>query len=266
MCPPEGDAGANVCLVFDVTSPNTVTLAPDGGTAAPGGYLQCCFYPCLSGRRPAGLAIDKPVGDDVVGRYLAVVASLEAASVLAFDRLTRELVAHGAPAPLCDASRRAARDERRHARITRRLAKRFGSGVPGLAAQPHNVRNVEAIAAENAVEGCVRETFGAACAMIQAERATNTDVRRAMDGIARDETRHAMLAWAVASWLDTKLDAGARAKITAVRRDAVDTLIREAATETHPEVRSQLGVPTAAEARLLIRQLDAALWAHAAAA
>ncbi len=220
------------------------------------------LYPCFTGRRPEGLALLEPAGGDEVGRYLASVAYLEAASVQAFERLTRELGAHGAPSPLCGASRRAARDERRHARLTRDLAKFLGARVRGVAAQPQTVRNLEEMAAENAAEGCVRETFGAASAIIQAKRAADARVRRAMAGIARDETRHAMLAWAVASWLDTKLDARARARVAATRDQAVQTLTREAAKDPHPSVGSQLGVPTAAEAGVLIGELGKTLWAR----
>jgi hypothetical protein len=56
------------------------------------------------------------------------------------------------------------------------------------------------VAVENAVEGCVRETFGVAVAMIRAERAGDKQVRRAMRSIARDEMQHAELSWAVARW------------------------------------------------------------------
>jgi hypothetical protein len=267
LCPPIAvEAGAKTatgCDAFDVTSPNSVVLVADGSTAAPGGYLECCFYPCFNGRRPQGLALPEPHRGDEVGRYLASVAYLEAASVQAFERLTRELGAHGAPSPLRGASRRAARDERRHARLTCDLAKAYGADVPALLTQPRTVRNLEEMAAENAAEGCVRETFGAAAAMIQAKRAADARVRRAMASIARDETRHAMLAWAVARWLDTKLDSRARARVTAWRDEAVQTLTREAAKDPHASVRSQLGVPTAAEARVLMSELGKTLWSCA---
>jgi len=129
------------------------------------------------------------------------MAYLEAASVDAFEGMTRELVAHGAPARLRAGARRAARDEVRHARVTRNLAERAGGTVSPVRLQASRVRSLEEMAIENAVEGCVRETFSAAVAMIQAERATDMKVRHAMKRIARDETRHAELSWAVAQWL-----------------------------------------------------------------
>ena len=53
------------------------------------------------------------------------------------------------------------------------------------------MRELEAIAIENAVEGCVRESFGALLATWQAKTAGDARVRAAMKRIARDETRHA---------------------------------------------------------------------------
>jgi hypothetical protein len=43
------------------------------------------------------------------------------------------------------------------------------------------------------------------------------EIRRAMQRIAPDETRHAALAWTIAQWLDTKLNDGARARVRAAR-------------------------------------------------
>jgi hypothetical protein len=264
LCPAtEPDGGTQAltgCDVFQVTAPGTIVLAADGGTAAPGGYIECCYFPCFTGRRPQGLVLDEPPGDDKVGRYLASVAYLEAASVHAFERLTRELATHDAPPPLLDASRRAMRDEQRHAHMMRDLAARRGVAVPQVTFTPRSVRSLEDIAVENAVEGCVRETFGAAAAIVQARRAADPDVRRAMASIARDETRHAALAWGIATWLDTRLGAPTRARVAAKRRDAIEALAQEAAIDPLPAVRFRLGVPSAAEASRLLSALDQMLW------
>ncbi|MGH7436059.1 MAG: ferritin-like domain-containing protein, partial [Polyangiaceae bacterium] len=63
------------------------------------------------------------------------------------------------------------------------------------------VRPLEDIATENAAEGCVRETFGALIGIWQARFAGDPQVRRAMNGVARDESRHAALSWEVARWI-----------------------------------------------------------------
>jgi hypothetical protein len=267
LCPPtEPDGGTPAwsgCGVLEIAPGSAIQLTQDGGNATPGSYLLCCWGPgCFTGRRPEGLTLEQTRGHDKVGRYLASVAYLEAASVHAFERLTRELAAHDAPAPLRDASRRAMRDEGRHARMMRDLATRFGVAVPQVRSRPRAVRSLEDIAVENAVEGCVRETFGAAAAIIQAGRAADPDVRCTMASIARDETRHAALAWGVASWLDTRLGARAQASVVAKRRDAIKALAREAAIDPLPALRFRLGVPSAAEGLRLLSALDQMLWSR----
>jgi hypothetical protein len=47
-------------------------------------------------------------------------------------------------------------------------------------------RSLVELALENIREGCVRETWGAACAVVQSMKATDLEVRRAMRAIARD--------------------------------------------------------------------------------
>ena len=106
-------------------------------------------------------------------------------------RRTRELVAR---------ARASARDEARHARIMRKLAKKHGSHVPRLVATDMPVRDSESIARENAVEGCVGETFGALLAAHRAVSDADADIREAMAAIAPDELRHAALGWTVAEW------------------------------------------------------------------
>jgi hypothetical protein len=148
----------------------------------------------------------------------------------------------------------------RHARVIGRLAKRAGATVPTARVEPRAVRSLEAIAVENAVEGCVRETFGAAVAMFQANRAGDERMRRVMQGIAHDEARHAELSWKLASWLDEKLDSSARARVKRARTQAVAALAREVTQATDRSLNVALGIPTAAEARALIDNLRAPLW------
>ena len=50
----------------------------------------------------------------------------------------------------------------------------------------------------------MRETWGAACAVTQGERAADPELRRTMRGIARDELGHATLSWDLAAWLSGK--------------------------------------------------------------
>jgi hypothetical protein len=191
-----------------------------------------------------------------VGDFFAHCAWLEAASVTAFDRLARELTAHGAPARLVKRARVAERDEVRHARDTGALAQAHGRTPRRPASRRLAVRDLEAVARENAVEGCVRETYGALVAMWQAERASDPRVARTLERIAHDETRHAAIAWQVAAWTRTRLDARARARVERARQKALRELRAEIAAEPPADVVRTAGVPTAAQAACLLEALE----------
>jgi hypothetical protein len=113
----------------------------------------------VDGRRPSGLApMAPPSARDRAGAWLAKAAWLEAASIFAFVELGRELEDRGAPAALARAALAAANDEIRHTQLMTRLAQRYGAAPPEPVVQPMAARSLEAMAIENAVEGCVRET------------------------------------------------------------------------------------------------------------
>ncbi len=222
-----------------------------------------CITGCGKGRRPAGL---KPCTSDSsrtpVADFLARIAYLEAASVEAFERLAGELAAHGAPVRLQRAARRAARDEARHTRVATALAERAGATVPRPRVRRGRVRSLAAIARENVVEGCVRETFGAAIALAQATTAGDPRVRAAMRPLAEDEMRHAELAWRVQRWIERRLDPRARARVSRERTRAVVALVREASVSPHAELVRELGLPTARQSRGLALDLARSLWAR----
>ncbi|MGQ0503848.1 MAG: ferritin-like domain-containing protein [Myxococcaceae bacterium] len=215
---------------------------------------------CAIGRRPDGLCpVSRPAGI-ALGRHFAEAAHLEAASVTAFSRLARELRAHDAPVVLSKRATQAAREEVRHARMTASLARRFGSepARPRVTALP--VRPLAEIARENAVEGCVRETFGALVALHQAQHAEDPEIRSAMREIAEDEIRHAALAWQIAGWAKTRLDPDERAQWVAEQAKAIALLRAEAATSVDAELTQQAGWPSSATSLRLIDSLTASLW------
>jgi hypothetical protein len=236
----------------------------DAGIADdPSGGINLDCVTCANGigRIPAGLARARMArARSALGGYFAAAAYLEAASVHSFERLRAELLAHGAPAPLLRASRCAQRDEVRHARVTARLARRFGGTLRRPQVEPVGDRSLDTIAVENAVEGCVRETFGALTASFQAQNARDPEIARAMKSIARDETRHAALSWAVARWASRRLDATARARLGARCRDAVEALRRDADRGVDPTLLASAGLPDAAQQRAMLGVLETKLW------
>ena len=181
--------------------------------------------------------------------------------MIAFEKLAGELLAHRAPRRLVRAARRAAREEVRHARVMGSFAARAGARVPEVAVAPTPPRPIEAIAIENAVEGCVRETFGAVVAMRQAGRARSGDLRRAMRRIAREEAGHAELSWDLGRWLEGRLDAAGRARVRDAQDRAVASLAREAARAPDGRLVTELGLPTAAQARAAVDALRSSIWA-----
>lgn len=214
--------------------------------------INCDLCPG-AGRRPPGLRGRRAErARSLVGEYFAQAAYLEAASVHAFEHVARELRAHGAPRGLVAAAERSARDEVRHARVMGAFAARHGAAVaePRTGATP--VRSLEEIARENAVEGCVRETYGAVLATWQAARARDAGLRRALRRIAADETRHAALAWAIADWVEGLLDPAGRGRVARARRDARRQLRAEVARERHPDLAGYAGLPAAGQARALL--------------
>ena len=221
---------------------------------------------CPGGRAPFTLVESTDVGLSEggypVGNFFARAARLEAASVHAFRILARELRAHGAPARLIAAARRSALDEVRHTRLTSALACRHGAQPFRPVLGPaREARPLEAVALENAVEGCARETYGAAVGLWQARHARDAEVKTALGSIADDEVRHAELSWAVARWAEPRLSEAARSRIAEARAKAFDQLELEAAARVPSKLVAIAGLPPSEIARGLARAVRAAVLA-----
>nr|MBK7070205.1 ferritin-like domain-containing protein [Deltaproteobacteria bacterium] len=186
-------------------------------------------------------------------------AHMEAASVFAFESLARELAALGAPPALVADARRSADDERRHARVMGRLAGRAGAAVPPVEVEAPRARTAFAIARENAVEGCVHETWAAMEALAQSSRAARPGVAAAMGPIADDEVRHAALAWQVAAWLEPRLSEAERAAVREAREGARAALAARVARGYDRGLGEALGLPPPGLAVRLVASLHAAL-------
>lgn len=215
---------------------------------------------CVGGRCPEGLAPPAPGRTgDALGAWLSANAHLEAASTAAFEILATELGAHRAPPALIRAARAAIADESRHANVIGRLANSRGAVPPAVYVDRSPVRDIEAVARENAVEGCVRETYAALLAYRQARAATDPAIRFAMAGIARDETRHAALAWNVDGWSQTLLTPAARRRVREARREAIERLADASLGGLSRDQRGQAGLPSEDEAAHMARELGEAL-------
>jgi hypothetical protein len=239
--------------------PEGLGCMSDAYVPAANGSLTFDCFDCFggSGRRPSGLlppragragsgraradsaaaisatarpATARPEERGDVGSYFARMAYGEAASVHAFANLEADLARWGAPAELVAAAARAARDEVRHARLMERRARACGGTVEVVSPRVRrrssrsSARSLESIARENAVEGCIHETFGALQLRWQASHARDAADRGLFARIAADETRHAALSWLIAQWAEPLLDARARKRVAAARSRAARAL------------------------------------------
>ncbi|MFO0617411.1 MAG: hypothetical protein U0414_32745 [Polyangiaceae bacterium] len=121
-------------------------------------------------------------------------------------------------------------------------------------------RTALAVALENAVEGCVFETFGAAIATFQAARAEDPSVRAAFERIAVDERAHASLAEDVHVFLASRLDDAGRETVRRARERAVARL-RASRAPGDDRARRALGLPSTDEHQALARLIAEAVTA-----
>lgn len=191
----------------------------------------------------------------------------EHASIAAFARFTMLLLSVGAPPELVVASQRASVDEVAHARACFALARRYGARKVGPAeltvADSLGALSLEDIVALTVAEGCVGETLGAVVANEQLRGASDPEVRRILRRIARDEARHAELAWRFLAWA---LRAGGEPVATAANEAfhaTIDDVLRMRVVDYGVDVAlwRAHGRVTCAEARELSRDgVERVIW------
>ena len=258
-----GDAGvacevdcARVCAAVAPSAPQGFRSCNWNAGA---GQLSYLCGTCGVGRVPTATELC-PLGTTVAER-LARQAYYEAASVVAFERLTVALEAAGAPRGLVERSRAAAKDESRHAERFAALAIAHGATPMPLhyeAAAP----SLFDLAVENATEGCVRETFGALVTLHQAEHAETAEIRAAFASIAEDEAEHAALSWELRSWFDGQLTSEECTRVQNAHVAAFESARRDALSAPDA-IGLTLGLPIPARA---LRMLDTLMGAMATAA
>lgn len=251
----DGGAAAPAARVFSVSECALTTIAWDAPAVSCTGTPDCGG----AGRRPEGLlpADRVEASSPALGAHFARAARLEAASVPAFLDLARELAAHGAPAALAHAAERAAAEEITHARVMARLARRHGAAPLAARIAPRGDRDLEAMARENATEGCVFEAFGAALLAHQALTAADPALRAAFASIAADEERHAGLSRRIHAWAQSQLGPKARRRLALAREEALSALARAEENEPASAIAPALGLPSAERAQAMIATLVA---------
>jgi hypothetical protein len=129
---------------------------------------------------------------------------MEHASVAAFARFALQLASLGAPPELLLRTAEAMQDEVRHAQDCFALARRF-SGLdvgPGPLAIDGALEafDLASVVLGTISEGCIGETIAALEAAEVLEHCDDPATREVLARIARDEARHAELAWRFVAW------------------------------------------------------------------
>jgi len=153
----------------------------------------------------AAVAALDPALRDRIGQRWAEAALNEHASIGSFARFSLQLLAVGAPPDLLADTHRAALDEVHHARLCFELAEIYlGEGLaPGplpVDGALLDTAGLPEIAGGTVGEGCVGETVAALEARHAAEASPFPEIRRVLQLIARDEEKHAALAWRFVRW------------------------------------------------------------------
>ncbi|MGO9838558.1 MAG: ferritin-like domain-containing protein [Polyangiaceae bacterium] len=214
-----GYSGVSVCAPQSYGQGFGVSAVPPGNTCQPGAICgtgrpflvhgvarvaeRVMRRDWQSGVRPdlAGLSVGARAQ---LATYWSEVGLMEHASIAAFARFALQLLALGAPPDLIVLSHQAMADETEHARLAFSLASAYGgveSGPGALAiAGAFEDFDSAAFVATLVREGCIGETVAAVEASEALQGAQDPAVRTVLGTIARDELRHAELAWKTLAW------------------------------------------------------------------
>ncbi len=157
-----------------------------------------------AGRLPDTSKLSSRLCEELADEWLQD-ALFEHASIASFSRFSMELLAVGAPAELVRAAYDAAADEVLHSQLCFGLASAYRGEPLGPTAFPFEPAvPIEADLISMAVTtfeaGCIGETLAALQAAEQLSRASDPAVCSVLERLAKDEARHAELAFETVAW------------------------------------------------------------------
>ncbi|TNE87684.1 MAG: ferritin-like domain-containing protein [Deltaproteobacteria bacterium] len=135
-----------------------------------------------------------------VGHLWASRARFEHEAAARFDQLAEGLTEIGAPRPLRELARRAAGDERRHARLADDLAQRFGVRAMPAAGPPARIAPLglpfrRRVLYESVALCAVMESVSVAMLREMRRRSQDAQVRATLHAILVDEVDHSRIGW-----------------------------------------------------------------------
>lgn len=172
----------------------------DGGLAR---AIQISLGPLPLSTEPTPAAVNS--GDLARAKAWAAAGAAEHASVAAFNRLSLQLMALGAPLELLRDVQRAALEEVQHAEACWDLAARLSGSTLKLGVFPFagavepNVP-LRDLAYDAVREGCLAETLGAAVLGHAARICTDEPSRQVLQRLANEEMQHAVLSFRIVAW------------------------------------------------------------------
>lgn len=217
--------------------------------------------PIQATRRPSGFHATNFSRLSPTAAFYSTALELELVSIAAFKIMHLELSAYGAPSSILARIAEAEVVKRQHTSLLRGIVREVGgidSGIEVSVDRP--LRSLEDIAIENVVEGCVRESFGARVAAVQAERVLDPRHKKVFATIASDELNHAELAWAVHDWIRPYLGAAGATRVEVALLRAIDDLWVDATANYAKELEATAGLPSPTEMRTLLGELEQKLW------
>jgi hypothetical protein len=251
-----------ICTIYiDEESPWETVLeiesCVDNGTDENGDQSLTCGYllaPYCEGRNHVAVHSNTQSAVDIPTWFLQATQA-EIGSVGAFLLLREELQRLDAPQHFIQQCLEAARDEVQHARLMNNVCRSVGiqPSIPQISDIPN--RSIFDIALENALEGCIHESYAAMQALHQSQHASTPEFRRLFFIIAQDELRHADLSLRIHQWLMTQLSQSQQQTIKEAQQKCLEQLLEFHANQPHNPALNMLGPPEPKKAQELAKSL-----------
>lgn len=234
---------SDLCLteVEDSWTENICACDYQGADEAGNHPVTCDFDSgVVDGRVHASIPkLNQSKGQSRLGCHFAKAYHAEASAVGAFLQLRKELAFHNAPQKLLDRCFLAAKEEIVHAQVMAKLAKKYKGELPRLDFGTFEPRSLIELAIDNAVEGCIFETFSALKVLQQFHNTDDLLFARTMKQIALDEISHAELAWDIHNYLMTKLSKEEQKIVRDIQQQAVTKLLKDKNSISHLSQKEQ---------------------------
>lgn len=199
------------------------------------------------GRLPPAYQEPQIMGEGI-GVYFAKSAHEQAAAVFSYIALATQLRSFGAPTNLIEQCQSAAKDNILHAKIMQELSEMEGVFVPSFHYVPTSQSILE-VAMQNAVDGCIYETWAALLANWQSTHLpSDPELQTVYEQIGKNKAMHGQLAWDLHFWFLSKLRTREKKQLSRAQSKAIAQLLL---AEGNISYVAGLGLPLSHEKKVL---------------